>query len=67
MLTITERRIVCRHLRNEYSTNPRNIRFEDDGAVTMTVDRMPNTNEQGRIFAGWDTELLRDALRASNN
>lgn len=41
--------------------NGRNVRCHADGSVTVHVDAMPNTNDQGRIFVGWDTELLRAA------
>jgi hypothetical protein len=41
--------------------NGRNVRCHADGSVTVHVDAMPNTNDQGRVFAGWDTELLRAA------
>lgn len=64
MLTMTEKREIGRCLRNRYeSTNGRNVRFADDGAVSIMVDAMPNTNQAGRIFAGWDAELLREARR----
>ena len=64
MLTMTEKREIGRYLRTRYeSTNGRNVRFAEDGAVSITVDAMPNTNEQGRIFAGWDKELLIEARR----
>lgn len=66
MLTMTEKREVGRYLRNRYeATNGRNVRFADDGAVSIMVDAMPNTNQAGRIFAGWDAELLKEALRES--
>lgn len=61
-LTTNEKRIVGRHIRNRYA-GARNIRFGADGAVSVTVDAMPNTNVPGRIFAGWDTELLREVRR----
>uniref|UniRef100_A0A6M3JAA1 Uncharacterized protein n=1 Tax=viral metagenome TaxID=1070528 RepID=A0A6M3JAA1_9ZZZZ len=41
----------------------RNIRHDGDGAVTCTVDRMPNTNTPGRIFAGWARDLLWEAIQ----
>lgn len=64
MLTMTEKREIGRYLRTRYeSTNGRNVRFADDGAVSITVDTMPNTNQPGRIFVGWDSELLREARR----
>lgn len=59
MLTLLEKRKVGRYLRDKYAyTDGRNVRFASDGLVTIMVDEMPNTNEQGRIFAGWDDELL---------
>lgn len=61
-LTTSEKRIVGQHIRNRYD-GARNIRFGADGAVSVTVDAMPNTNVPGRIFAGWDTELLREVRR----
>ena len=64
MLTMTEKREIGRYLRTRYeSTNGRNVRFADDGSVYITVDAMPNTSQPGRIFAGWDDELLREARR----
>jgi hypothetical protein len=64
-LTMTEKREVGRYLRTRYeSTNGRNVRFADDGAVSIMVDAMPNTNQAGRIFAGWDGELLTEARRS---
>ena len=42
----------------------RNVRCHADGSVTVSVDAMPNTNQPGRIFAGWDTELLEAAKNA---
>jgi hypothetical protein len=47
-------------LRDRYE-GCRNIRYGEDGAVTCTVDEMPNTNQPGRIFAGYDKDLLREA------
>jgi hypothetical protein len=64
MLTLSEKREIGRYLRERYaSTNGRNVRFADDGAVTIMVDKMPNTNQAGRIFAGWGSELLDLARR----
>ncbi|HNH16427.1 MAG TPA: hypothetical protein PK225_14185 [Azonexus sp.] len=61
-LTITEKRIVGRYVRETYeSRNPRDVRFGNDGAVSVMIDEMPNTNQPGRIFVGWDTDLLREA------
>ena len=36
------------------------VRIGADGAVSVIADPMPNTNERGRIFVGWDTEVLSD-------
>ncbi len=61
-MTMTEKRKISRYLRDYYSdSDPKNVRFADDGAVTVHVDPMPNTDQAGRIFAGWDTELLAQA------
>ena len=63
-LTMTEKREIGRYLCTSYeSTNGRNVRFADDGAVSIMVDAMPNTDQAGRIFAGWDAELLKEARR----
>jgi hypothetical protein len=59
-MTRQEKILVNRYLRTLYH-GVRNIRHEVDGAVTCTVDRMPGTHRQGRIFAGWDRDLLREA------
>ena len=58
-MTLSEKRDIGRYLRITFS-NPRQIRYELDGSVTAYVDRMPNTNQPGRIFCGWATELLDD-------
>lgn len=64
MLTMTEKREIGRYLRTRYeSTNGRNVRFTTNGEVSIVVDAMPNTNQRGRIFAGWDLELLDEARR----
>ena len=65
MLTMAEKRELARYLCTRYeSTNGRNVRFADDGAVSITVDAMPNTNQAGRIFVGWDSELLTESRRS---
>ena len=38
----------------------KSVKIAADGAVSVHVDEMPNTNQSGRIFAGWDTDLLRE-------
>jgi hypothetical protein len=58
MLSLQEKRQVGNYLRNKYDTTSQ-IRVAEDGAVTIHVDQMPNTNQSGWIFAGWDTELLK--------
>lgn len=60
MLTLKQKRAISKFVReNHESRNPRNVRFEVDGAVTVMVDEMPNTNQAGRIFAGWDKDILK--------
>jgi hypothetical protein len=59
-ITMSQKRAIGRLLRERYD-GARNVRFERDGAVNVTVDEMPNTNQSGRIFAGWDIDLLREA------
>ena len=60
MLTLKQKRAISKFVReNLESRNPRRVRFGDDGAVTVMVDAMPNTNKAGRIFAGWDTQLVK--------
>jgi len=56
-LTLAQKRMIGRHLRDKY-TDGSAVRFAQDGSVSIMVDEMPNTNQPGRIFAGWDTELL---------
>jgi len=56
-LTITQKRQIGAYLRRKYSTDSA-IKIARDGAVSIRVDQMPNTNLSGWIFAGWDTELL---------
>ena len=64
MLTITEKRTVGQYLREKYEyVNGRNVRFDRDGAVSIMVNEMPNTNQPGRIFAGWDDDLLVETKR----
>ena len=63
MLTLKQKRAISKFVRENLESrnprNPRNVRFGDDGAVTVMVDAMPNTNKAGRIFAGWDTQLIK--------
>lgn len=61
-LTISDKRIIGRYVRDHYEAiNPRNVRFGEDGAVSVMVDEMPNTDLPGRIFVGWDADLLKEA------
>ena len=39
----------------------RDVRIHADGSVTAYVDAMLNTNQSGRMFCGWDCNLLREA------
>ena len=59
-MTNEERREIGTYLRARYNTNSQ-IRVDDEGGVTIRVDQMPNTNQEGWMFAGWDSELLREA------
>jgi hypothetical protein len=63
-----DKRIVREYVADRYSRrNGRNVRIMADGAVHVTVDgdgsQMVNGRDMtaGVIFAGWDTELLREA------
>lgn len=47
--------------------NGRDVRCHADGSVSVHVDAMPNTTQAGRIFVGWDTELLRAARSTKQN
>lgn len=61
-MKLSEKREIGKHLRSKYEyTNGRNVKFANNGSVTIMVDQMPNTNKPGRIFAGWDDELLKEA------
>jgi len=58
-MTATEKRAIKAHVLAKHAArNPRAVRFDADGSVSVMVDAMPNTNQPGRIFAGWDSELL---------
>jgi len=61
MLTLGEKRKIGKYIREQYEyTNGRNVRFEANGGVTIMVDKMPNTNESGRIFVGWAINLVKE-------
>ena len=58
----SEKQQIRRYVEDQYThVNGRDVRCHADGSVSVSVDAMPNTNTPGRIFAGWDTELLRAA------
>ena len=58
----SEKQQIRRYVENQYAhVNGRNVRCHCDGSVWVYVDKMPRTNEPGRIFAGWDTWLLEEA------
>jgi hypothetical protein len=59
-LSMKAKRQIGDYLRRKYNTESQ-IKIDKDGAVTIHVDPMPNTNEPGWIFAGWDTELLNES------
>ncbi len=64
-MTNTEKRLIGKYLREIYNVTTQ-VRFTPGGAVNVRVDPMPNTNQAGWIFAGWDTELLREAQEAQS-
>ena len=60
-VTLAEARIIGKYLRDNFSYYSGQIKIKDDGAVTIFASPMPNTNVDGWVFAGWDTELLQVA------
>ena len=61
-MTKSEKQQIRDYVMAKYAhINGRNVRCHADGSVDVLVDAMPNTTQAGRIFAGWDTELLRAA------
>jgi len=69
-MTKTEKTAVRNYVASCYkSRNGRNVRIMGNGAVRVTVDgngaQMRNGRDQtaGEIFAGWDSELLREVER----
>lgn len=59
-MTRKEKQIIRGYVEKTYEyINGRDVRCHADGSVSVYVDKMPNTNQPGRIFAGWDTEILR--------
>jgi len=66
-MTRSEKQQIRRYVEDQYAhVNGRNVRCHRDGSVWVHVDAMPRTNQPGRIFAGWDTWLLRDAQAKQN-
>jgi hypothetical protein len=59
-LSLQAKRQIGNYLREKYDTTSQ-IKIAHDGAVTIHVDKMPNTNQSGWIFVGWDTELLNES------
>lgn len=61
-MTRKEKQIIRGKVERQYAyVDGRDVRIHKDGAVSVYVDEMPNTNQAGRIFSGWDTEILRAA------
>jgi hypothetical protein len=60
MLSLKAKRQIGKYLRTKYDTKSQ-IKIDKDGAVSIFVDKMPNANQSGWIFAGWDTELLNES------
>jgi hypothetical protein len=63
-VTLAEARIIGKYLRENNEAYEGQIKIADDGAVTIHADPMQNTNQAGWVFAGWDTELLKEAKLA---
>jgi len=62
MATRAEILILNNRLRLRYAgaTNIRHYTGTRADETHLTTDRMPNTSQAGRIFAGYTEELLRD-------
>ena len=60
-VSLQEARLIGQYLRAQHDYIVGQIHIDNDGAVTAIADPMPNTNQRGRIFCGWDTELLKEA------
>lgn len=62
MITRADKQKIRSYIMSYYAAkSPRDIRIGADGAVSVYVDEMPNTNQPGRIFAGWGADLLSEA------
>ena len=58
-ITVSQKFKIHTYLMDYYSSRDgRDVRFAADGSVSIHVDPMPNTNQAGRIFAGWASELI---------
>ena len=57
MLTRKEKEKIRKYFEDE---GVESVRITSDGSVTGIKDPMPNTNDRGRVFLGWDTEILRE-------
>ena len=58
-ITVSQKAQIRSYLMDYYSSRDgRDVRFAADGSVSIHVDPMPNTNQAGRIFAGWASELI---------
>ena len=58
-ITVSQKAQIRAYLLDYYSDRDgRDVRFAADGSVSIHVDPMPNTNQAGRIFAGWASELI---------
>lgn len=58
-LTQSQKKQVRQLAVAEYAhLNATSPRIAKDGAVSVHVDAMPNTNQAGRIFVGWDVDFL---------
>lgn len=61
-LTRAEKATVRAYIMDYFAgREARDVRIHADGSVTVYVGTMPNTNQPGRIFAGWAHDLLRAA------
>lgn len=61
-MTNREKSLIRKYILNKHSDQGADsVRIHADGAVSVRLDKMPNTNQAGRIFAGWAEDLLREA------
>ncbi len=58
-MTRSEKKQIRKYVESQWThVNGRNVRCHADGSVSVHVDTMPNTNQAGRIFVGWDVDFL---------